>query len=108
MNKILPILFACIICNLYKAQLFINEASNANGTNYVLANGTSPDWIEIYNSSATPQAMQGLYLSDNRTTLNKWAFHPIAIPANGFATILANQQGTTYLVNHFEILRLSI
>ena len=102
MNKILPFLFACIICNLYNAQLFINEASNANGTNYVLANGSSPDWIEIYNSSATSQNLQGFYLSDKRTTLNQWAFPPISIPANGFTTILANSQGSTYLVNHFE------
>ena len=84
------------------AQILINEASNSNGTNYVLANGRSPDWIEMYNASATPQALQGLYLSDNRTTLNKWAFPPIAIPANGFATILANGNGTSFLVDHFE------
>jgi hypothetical protein len=102
MNKILPVLFACIIYNLSNAQLFINEASNANGTNYVLANGSTPDWIELYNSSATSQNLQGFYLSDKRTTLNQWAFPPISIPANGFTTILANSQGSTYLVNHFE------
>jgi len=102
MNKILPFLFAFIVCNLYNAQLFINEASNANGTNYVLANGSSPDWIELYNSSATSQNLQGFYLSDKRTNLNQWAFPPISIPANGFTTILANGQGSTYLVDHFE------
>ena len=82
MKKLLLLFLTAAICFTTNAQVFINEASNANGTNYVLANGSSPDWIEIYNASATPQALQGLYLSDNRTTLNKWAFPTISIPAN--------------------------
>jgi hypothetical protein len=102
MKKLLLLLLIAAIGFTSNAQVFINEASNANGTNYVLANGSSPDWIELYNASATPQALQGLYLSDNRTTLNKWAFPPISIPGNAFTTILANGQGTTYLVDHFE------
>jgi len=80
MKKLLLLLLIAAIGFTSNAQVFINEASNANGTNYVLANGSSPDWIELYNASATPQALQGLYLSDNRTTLNKWAFPQFQSP----------------------------
>jgi hypothetical protein len=102
MKKIISFLLTIVTCLNSEAQIFINEASNANGTNYVQANGTSPDWIELYNANASLQTLQGLYLSDTKTTLNKWGFPPMSIPGNGFITILANGQGTSYLVNHFE------
>ncbi|MFM7565404.1 MAG: lamin tail domain-containing protein [Flavobacteriales bacterium] len=102
MYKLLLPLLTVILVSTSNAQVFINEASNSNGTNYVLANGNSPDWIELYNANASPQSLQGLYLSDNKANLSKWAFPPISIQANSFTTLLANGQGTTYLVNHFE------
>lgn len=94
----------CLIflLNQVSAQVFINEASNANGTVYVLPNSSSPDWIEFYNASATSQNLQGLYLSDSKSSLDKWAFPPITISPNGFATILANGKGITNVVNHYE------
>ena len=92
----------CYLPALLSAQVSIHEGCNKNGNIVSDESGDFPDWIELYNASATPQALQGLYLSDNRTTLNKWAFPPISIPGNAFTTILANGQGTTYLVDHFE------
>lgn len=101
MNKLL-FSFSLLIILPFQSQIFINEACNSNGTVYLLPNGSSPDWIELYNSSATAQSLQGLYLSDNRASLNKWAFPPTSIPANGFTTLLANGNGTSFLVDHFE------
>ncbi|MCF8269432.1 MAG: lamin tail domain-containing protein [Crocinitomicaceae bacterium] len=101
MNKLL-FSFTLLIILPFQSQIFINEACNSNGTVYLLPNGSSPDWIELYNSSATAQSLQGLYLSDNRASLSKWAFPPTSIPANGFTTLLANGNGTSFLVDHFE------
>jgi hypothetical protein len=101
MNKLL-FSFTLLIILPFHSQIFINEACNSNGTVYLLPNGSSPDWIELYNSSATAQSLQGLYLSDNRASLSKWAFPPTSIPANGFTTLLANGNGTSFLVDHFE------
>lgn len=101
MNKFL-FSFTLLIILPFQSQIFINEACNSNGTVYLLPNGSSPDWIELYNSSATAQTLQGLYLSDNRASLSKWAFPPTSIPANGFTTLLANGNGTSFLVDHFE------
>lgn len=101
MNKLL-FSFTLLIILPFQSQIFINEACNSNGTVYLLPNGSSPDWIELYNSSATAQTLQGLYLSDNRASLSKWAFPPTSIPANGFTTLLANGNGTSFLVDHFE------
>lgn len=84
------------------SQITLNEASNANGSNYILANGTSPDWIELYNGSATNASLQGLFLSDDRSILQKWQFPPITLGGFQFTTVLATGNGSSYLVNHFE------
>jgi len=102
MKKLLLLLLIAATGYTSNSQVFINEACNSNGTVYLLPNGSSPDWIELYNSSATAQSLQGLYLSDNRASLSKWAFPPTSIPANGFTTLLANGNGTSFLVDHFE------
>lgn len=83
-------------------QISINEASNSNGSNYILANGSSPDWIELYNSGVNNASLQGLFLSDNRQDLQKWSFPPYSIGPFQFLTLLATGNGATYLVNHFE------
>jgi hypothetical protein len=95
--------FLLILCAMFTyGQVVINEASNSNGTHYVLPNGSSPDWIELYNAGASSYSLQGHFLSDNRDSLQKWAFPPNTLGSQQFLTLLANKQGSTFLVNHFE------
>ena len=83
-------------------QVFLNEASNSNGTHYVLPNGSSPDWIELYNAGVSTYSLQGHFLSDRRDSLQKWVFPPYSLGSQQFLTVLANGKGSTFLVNHFE------
>ena len=100
-NCLVAIILMLVSLNL-RAQLVINEASNSNGTNYILPSGASPDWIELYNTSPIPYFLQGHYLSDDRNTLQKWAFPPASVGGQSFFTLLANGKGSTFLVNHYE------
>ena len=102
MNKLLSFFLLISISISFHAQVKLNEASNANGTAFLQANGSTPDWIELFNSSANITNLQGLYLSDSKSNLSKWAFPPLSLAPNGFTTLLANGNGSSYLVNHFE------
>ncbi len=93
-------LFFLIIAplNLF-SQVFLNEASNANSSTFVLPNGTDPDWIELYNSSNSNVNLVGYFLSDDSNNLQKWTFPNLNIPPNGFITIAATSnlnQSTNY------------
>jgi len=47
----------------------------------------SNDWIELYNPTASPIALDGnWYLSDDITNLKKWAIPSITVPASGFVS----------------------
>lgn len=73
----------------------INEFLSDNLTNVVDPSGQNEDWIEMYNNTATDIELTGLYLSDDASIHNKWAFpNGTIIPANGFLIIWADQNGT--------------
>ena len=60
MNKLLSFFLLISISISFHAQVKLNEASNANGTAFLQANGSTPDWIELFNSSANITNLQGL------------------------------------------------
>jgi hypothetical protein len=65
----------------------LNEilASNHSFTN---ANGATPDWIELYNTSTNPVNVADLSLSDDPNNPRKFVFAPgTTISANGFLLI---------------------
>jgi hypothetical protein len=71
----------------------INEflASNTNGQQN--ENGNFEDWIELYNNSDSIVNLYGLYLSDNFSVPNKFAFpNNTLINPHGFITIWADQE----------------
>ncbi len=52
----------------------INESISKNINTIFDEDGSSPDWIEIYNSNLNSQDIGGFFLSDNKNELNKWEF----------------------------------
>lgn len=58
------------------SQFKFNEysCSNVGGVKDPTASGyaTSPDWVEIYNTSTVPKKLTGWYISDDRNNLRKW------------------------------------
>jgi hypothetical protein len=68
------------------------EASNVSGA--IDADGQYDDWIEMYNTTNADINLFGTYLSDDAANPLKWPFPANAIvPANGYLTIWADENG---------------
>src|SRR5207244_10468399 len=46
-------------------------------------------------SSATPQSLNGYFLTDDATNLNKWQFPNVSVPANGYLLVFASDKNRT-------------
>jgi hypothetical protein len=77
---------------IYAVTAFSSQAQTSVKINEVFANnqtvavdGAVTDWVELYNTSASPAALGGASLSDSPLTPAKWIFPPgVTIPGNGF------------------------
>ena len=74
-------------------DLRINEMMADNQTTVVDGNGDYDDWIELYNTTQTPIAINNLYLSDNLSNILKWRLPNHVIPAGGYYIIWADEDG---------------
>ena len=71
-------------------QLYINEFMARNTATLSNTLGSFPDWIEIYNPTAAPISLAGLYLTDNRNNPTKFAIDAsLSVPAHGFILFYA-------------------
>lgn len=64
------------------------------------------DWIELYNTTASPVSLYGLFLSDDPENPMKFAFPEDAvIPASGYLAVWADEQTSTdtYLHANFKL-----
>lgn len=52
--------------------------------------GESPDWIEIFNPSASSLDLHGWHLTDNASDLTKWTFPATEIPPGGYLIVFAS------------------
>lgn len=75
------------------AQVVINEYSASNLTSFTDNFGSTEDWIELYNTSATPVNLAGYHVSDKVTNLGKWTFGNVTINGNGYLRIWASGRG---------------
>ncbi|MEN9995104.1 MAG: hypothetical protein RL762_1761 [Bacteroidota bacterium] len=66
-------------------ELVFNEILANNVSGVVNENGLRKDWLEVYNNSSTTKNLFGLFLSDDKDELNKYAF-PINGSINGQST----------------------
>jgi hypothetical protein len=73
-------------CN--SGDVLINEIVASNSSSAYDLNAEADDWVELYNTTATPIDLSGMYLSDEPINLMKWAF-PLgtSIPANGYLMV---------------------
>ncbi|HET6244270.1 MAG: CotH kinase family protein [Bacteroidetes bacterium] len=78
------------LSNYLKAQIVINEVSNANGS--IIGDETNEfnDWIEIYNNNPFPVSLLNYSLSDDPGKPDKWFFPDISIDANSYKIIFAS------------------
>jgi gliding motility-associated-like protein len=86
----LSILLLFFFQNLAFGQLLINEFSAANKSHLTDNYGDDPDWIELYNSSASDIDLTGYYLSDKLDDPLKWQVPGGIVPANGYLLVYAS------------------
>ncbi len=85
------LLTACEKENTPEANVVINELMPVNTTTCTDQNGEYDDWIELSSNSSRILDLSGYYLSDSRSSLNKWKFPAgTVIPANGYLIIWAD------------------
>jgi hypothetical protein len=78
-------------CSSVQAAVTINEFMAANTAGLVDEDGQTSDWIELYNSDASPVGLGDYALTDNATNPAKWRFPAGAtIPANGYLLVYAS------------------
>ena len=56
------------------AGVVVNEFAASNTGTIRDEDGDASDWIELYNGSASPVTLDGLYLSDSAALATKWQF----------------------------------
>ena len=54
--------------------LWLNEVQPNNASGLLDNTGARQPWLELYNSSTNPIALDGFFLSTTYTNLNQWAF----------------------------------
>jgi Lamin Tail Domain len=54
------------------------------------ADGDTPDWIELFNDSASPLNLAGWHLTDQPTNLAKWTFPATNLPPGTFLIVFAS------------------
>jgi len=54
--------------------------------------GEFSDWIEIHNSSAVPESIEGWYLTDDADDPDQWRFPNVTIAAGGYQVVFASQR----------------
>ncbi|MBQ9994143.1 MAG: lamin tail domain-containing protein, partial [Clostridia bacterium] len=77
----------------------ISEVMSKNRTTYSAEDDNYYDWIEIHNVSGKAVSLEGYYLSDDMTKLNKWAFPAMTLGADGYLLILASGENEVDSVN---------
>ena len=77
-----------------KGDLVINEFMAKNGSTVADPSGEFDDWIELYNNSNEVLSLAGLYLSDNKDNLSKWAFPDITINARDYLIVWADENSS--------------
>jgi hypothetical protein len=73
-----------------RAQVVINEMSNANVTTLVTSTGLTEDWIELYNAGSSSVNLEGYALTDDPESGDKWYFPQMWIQAGGYVVVLAS------------------
>lgn len=72
--------------------IFVNEVLAVNTSGLADSAGDRDPWVELYNSGAAAISLEGLYLTDNYSSLTRWAF-----PAG--ATLAAGEYRVVWLDN---------
>jgi hypothetical protein len=76
----------------------------AENTQLLDSQADSPDWVEIYNPTASAINLAGYYLTNSALGADqaKWAFPSFSLPAGSYLVVFASAKNTTLGVNEFH------
>lgn len=81
----------------------INEFSADTAPDGLLdEDGDTEDWIEIYNPGPNAADLSTFYLTDDATTLNKWAFPAVIMPADSYLIVFASSKNRAVAGNQLH------
>jgi hypothetical protein len=72
---------------IFTGDIAINEFLADNDTTVPDQDGEYDDWIELYNNTGEDISMSGMFLSDDYSQAQKWAFPDTVIAANAFLIV---------------------
>ena len=72
-------------------EIVINEFMADNVSTVTDQDGDYDDWIELFNNSNEIVSLLGLYLTDDVSELDLWAFPDTTIAANGYLIVWADK-----------------
>jgi spore coat protein CotH len=76
-------------------EIVINEFVSSNALDTTNEYGAYEDWIELYNRTAVPLNLNGLYLTDDFAVPLKYAFDHLIIPPYSYQIIWADENAST-------------
>ena len=77
-----------------RSQLFINELMADNGITIAGPDGSTPDWIELYNAGPQTVNLSGMYLTDDLTDSTCWQFaENTTIGPGEYLLVMAERNG---------------
>lgn len=83
------------INNINSGEIVINEFMAQNTETVTDPTGQFEDWIELYNNTTSPLLLDGLFLSDTATNLQKWQFpNGITIEPGSYLIVWADEDLT--------------
>ena len=83
-------------------NLIINEVMSSNRTAFIDEFDSTPDWIELFNSSSNEINLSDYYLSDNEQNLNKWKLPNVALAPQSYYLILASGKDINMVAAEWE------
>ncbi len=82
-------------CLVAQAAPVISEFMAENERTLVDQDGEYSDWIEIHNPDSTAVDLQGWYLTDDATRLNRWAFPTVSLAPGSRLVVFASGKNLT-------------
>lgn len=73
-------------------KVLITEFMAVNSNNIVDEDGEHSDWLEIYNNTDADIDLDGWYLTDDATVLNKWKFPSNTLQKGSYLVVFASDK----------------
>lgn len=81
--------------NINPGAIVVNEFMAQNTETVTDSTGQFEDWIELYNNTTSPLLLDGLFLSDTATNLQKWQFpNGITVEPGSYLIVWADEDLT--------------